>query len=216
MAYDLEEQERLDELKAFWIRWGNWITLGLTLVLLVVAGWRGWAWWELRQAGAASAIHEKMDDALRRGQLSEATPMASTLMNDYSRTAYASMAALRVARAQLDAGDAKSARTTLTWAVEHGRDSGIQAVARIRLAGMLLDEGVADRSQLDAGLKLLEGVPPAEMAGAWIDRRADLLAELGRADEARAAWTEALSKLDSNSPLRPLVQLKLDTFGAGS
>jgi predicted negative regulator of RcsB-dependent stress response len=54
------------------------------------------------------------------------------------------------------------------------------------------------------------------MAGAWIDRRADLLAELGRGDEARAAWTEALSKLDSNSPLRPLVQLKLDTFGAGS
>jgi predicted negative regulator of RcsB-dependent stress response len=126
------------------------------------------------------------------------------------------MAALRVARAQLDSGDAKSARTTLTWAVEHGRDSGIQAVARIRLAGMLLDEGATDRSQLDAGLKLLEGVPPGEMAGAWIDRRADLLAELGRADEARAAWTEALSKLDSNSPLRPLVQIKLDTFGAGS
>jgi predicted negative regulator of RcsB-dependent stress response len=137
-------------------------------------------------------------------------------MNEYIRTPYAAMAALRVARAQLDAGDSKSARTTLTWVVEHGRDLGIQAVARIRLAGLLLDEGVADRAQLDAGLKLLEGPPPAEMAGAWIDRRADLLAELGRGGEARAAWTEALSKLDSNSPLRPLVQLKLDTFGAGS
>lgn len=216
MAYDLEEQERLDELKAFWSRWGNWITLGLTLVLLVVAGWRGWGWWELRQASAASAIHEKMDDALRRAQLIEAAPMAATLMNEYSRTPYAAMAALRVARAQLDAGDSKSARTTLTWAVEHGQDPGIQAVARIRLAGLLLDEGLADRAQLDAGLKLLDGPPPAEMAGAWIDRRADLLAELGRGDEARAAWTEALSKLDSNSPLRPLVQLKLDTFGAGS
>lgn len=216
MAYDLEEQERIDELKAFWSRWGNWITLSLTLVLLVVAGWRGWGWWELRQAGAASAIHEKMDDALRRGQLAEATPMASTLMSDYSRTPYAAMAALRVARAQLDAGDSKSARTTLTWVVEHGPDPGIQAVAKVRLAGLMLDEGGADRSQLDAGLKLLEGTPPADMAGAWLDRRADLLAELGRADDARAAWTEALSKLDSNSPLRPLVQLKLDTFGAGS
>jgi len=80
----------------------------------------------------------------------------------------------------------------------------------------MLDEGVADRPQLDEGLKLLAGTPPAEMAGAWLDRKADLLAELGRRDEAKAAWTDALSKLDGNSPLRPLVQLKLDTLGAGS
>lgn len=216
MAYDLEEQERLDELKAFWARWGTPITLGLAVVLLVVAGWRGWGWWQMREAGAASAIHEKLDEALRRGQLAEAAPMAATLMKEYGGTAYAPLAALRVARAQIDAGDSKSARTTLTWAMDHGDDAGIRSIARIRLAGLMLDEGVADRTQLDEGLKLLAGAPPAEMAGAWLDRKADLLAELGRRDEAKAAWTDALSKLDGNSPLRPLVQLKLDTLGASS
>jgi len=215
MELDLEEQERIDELKAFWSRWGRWITIGLTLVLFAFAGWRGWQWWQARQATAAAEIAEQVEDALRRGQLSEAAPLAASLMNNYSASVPAPLAALRIARAQVDAGDGKAARKTLSWVLEHSKDPGIQAVARIRLAGLLLDEAVAEPALLAEGLKLLEGEPPAELAGLWLDRRGDLLVESGQTEAARKAWSAALERLDAQSPLRSLVQLKFETLGGG-
>ncbi|MFZ9505481.1 MAG: YfgM family protein, partial [Burkholderiaceae bacterium] len=50
MAYDLEEQEQLESLKAFWKKYGNLLMTGLTVVLLAVAGWRGWGWYQQQQA----------------------------------------------------------------------------------------------------------------------------------------------------------------------
>ena len=44
---DLEEQEQLDQLKAFWKRWGNLITWLLIAVLGAYAAWNGWNLWRL-------------------------------------------------------------------------------------------------------------------------------------------------------------------------
>lgn len=50
MALDLEEQEKLDELKAWWRQNGKWVASALVVFLLAVAGWRGWQTWTQRQA----------------------------------------------------------------------------------------------------------------------------------------------------------------------
>jgi predicted negative regulator of RcsB-dependent stress response len=81
-------------------------------------------------------------------------------------------------------------------------------MARIRLAGILLDE-----KAYDEGLKLLPMESAGEYAGAYADRRGDLLLAQGKSDEARAAWRQALEKLPERSPLRPLVEVKLDALG---
>jgi len=60
---------------------------------------------------------------------------------------------------------------------------------------------------------LLAGDPPARFAGAWADRRGDILFAQGKADEARQAYTASLEKLEPTSPLRQIVQLKLDALG---
>ena len=41
-AYDLDEQEKLGDLKAWWARFGNYVTAAITLVALGVAGNQGW------------------------------------------------------------------------------------------------------------------------------------------------------------------------------
>lgn len=211
MAYDLEQQDTIDELKAFWARWSTLITIVLTIALVAVAGWRGWGWWQIRQAQQAAALNAQMDDALRRGQLEQAAPVAASLMKDHPKSILAALAALRVARAQVDANDTKSAQATLNWAVEHGADPAIRALAKVRLAGILLDQG-----QFDSGLKLLADEPPVEIAGLWLDRRGDLLAEQGKPDQARAAWKSSLDRLAPDDPMRAVVQLKFDTIGGGS
>ncbi len=64
---DLQEQEQLDELKAFWKQWGNLITWVITLVMLGFAGWNGWNWYQRDQAVKASGLFEALDRAVQEG-----------------------------------------------------------------------------------------------------------------------------------------------------
>ena len=55
---DLQEQEQLDQIKAFWNQYGNLITWTLTLALAGFAGWNGWNWWQRSQATKAGALYD--------------------------------------------------------------------------------------------------------------------------------------------------------------
>lgn len=207
MAYDLQEQEQIDELKAFWNRYGNLILTVLTVVLLGIAGYRGWGWYEARQAAGASVVYDELRVAAAAKDASKVGQAAGTLFEDYGRTVYARMGALVAARAHAEAGDLKAAKAPLQWAIDKDDDE-FAHMARIRLAGLLLDE-----KAYDEGLKLLPMESAGEYAGAYADRRGDLLLAQGKSEEARAAWRQALERLPQRSPLRPLVEIKLDALG---
>jgi predicted negative regulator of RcsB-dependent stress response len=208
MAYDLEEQDQIDALKAFWNKYGNFLLTVVTVVLVAVAGWRGWQWYEQRQASAASVVYHQLQDAVEKRDVARVREVSGTLFADYSRTAYGQMGALMAARAYFEAGELKAARAPLQWAIDNARDPDFRHLARLRLAGVLLDE-----KAYDDGLKLLSVTDTGTYAGRYADARGDLLVAHGRRDDARAAYAQALQQLGPASPLRPLVQLKLDALG---
>ncbi|MEY3666187.1 MAG: hypothetical protein RLZZ153_2369 [Pseudomonadota bacterium] len=208
MAYDLQEQEQIDELKAFWKRYGNFLMTVITLVLLAIAGWRGWGWWQARQAAEASAIYDQLRAAVTAKDTGRVRESAGAIFEKYGSTVYGQMAALLAARAYLDAGDAKAARVPLQWAIDHASDDSFRHIARIRLAGVLLDE-----KALDQALGLLSASPPERFQGLYADRRGDILLMQNKPAEARAEYRKALEKLALDSPLRSVVQMKLDALG---
>lgn len=208
MAYNLEEQEQLENLKAFWKLYGNFILTVITVAALAVAGWRGWGWYQAREAAQASAVYEQLREAASARDVARVRAVAGTLFEQYGSTAYGEMAALVAARAYVDAGDPKAARVTLEWAVSNAKDDEFRHAARLRLAALLIDEKAYD----DAG-KLLAVDAPGKFAGEYADRRGDLLTAQGKPDEARAAYRKALEALGPDSPMRRLVQLKLDALG---
>jgi predicted negative regulator of RcsB-dependent stress response len=57
---DLQEQEQLDALKAFWKQYGNLITWALIAALAVYAGLNGWKWWQREQSAKAGALYEQL------------------------------------------------------------------------------------------------------------------------------------------------------------
>ena len=208
MAYDLEEQEQIAGLRAFWDQYGNFILSGVVVVLLAVAGWRGWGWYQDSQAAQASAVYERLQAAAEAKDMDRVKEAAGTLFEKFGGTAYGPMGAVVAARAWTDAGDLKAARAPLQWLVDKGGDDEFVQLARVRLAGILLDE-----KQYDEGLKVLaSGTVSARYAGVNADRRGDLLLAQGKKAEARKAWEECLSKLEDTSPLRRLVRLKLDSL----
>jgi predicted negative regulator of RcsB-dependent stress response len=211
MAYDLEEQEQLATIKAWWERWGNLVLTMATVVLLAIAGFNGWRWYERHEAGNAGALYEEFLGALAGSDVARKKELAGTLIERFGRTVYAPMAALQIAKANYEAGDLGAARAQLQWVIEKSGHDELAQLARLRLAGVLLDE-----KSYDEALKLLSGDVPAGLAVAFADRRGDVLIAMTKAEEARAAYKEALDKADAQHPLRSIIQLKLDALPAAA
>ena len=207
MAYDLQEQEQLDELKAWWGKYGNLILTVATVVLLGFAAHNGWRWYQRNQAEEAAGVYAELERAIAAREAERIGTLSATLTDKYGRTAYGPIAALQAARWGAESGDAAGARTRLQWVVEHAEHPEIVAIARVRLAGVLLDE-----KNYDEALKVLDSANATVHATAILDRRGDILFAQNRIDEARSAYRDALAKADAQHPLRQIIQLKLDAL----
>ena len=207
MAYDLQEQEQLDEFKAWWKKYGNLILTVATVVLLAFAAYNGWRWYQRNQAEAAAGVYAELERAMAARETERINALSTTLTEKYGRTAYGPMAALQAARWYAESGDTAAARTRLQWVIERSDHPEIVAIARVRLAGVLLDE-----KQFDEALKVLDGASSTIHATAIADRRGDILFAQDKIDEARTAYRDALTKAAAEHPLRQIIQLKLDAL----
>ncbi|QOY93301.1 tetratricopeptide repeat protein [Massilia sp. UMI-21] len=207
MAYDLEEQEQIANFKAFWARFGNLIMGVLIVALLSYAGYNFWQSHKRTQAVEASALYDELQAALAASDNAKTQRIAGDIQNKYEGTVYAPMAALAAAKAAFDATDLKTAKAQLQWAVDHG-DEEYQAIAKLRLAGVLLDE-----KAYDAALKLLGQSFPAQFSAEVADRKGDVLVAQNKIAEARQAYVAALAAMHKDNPGRQLVQVKLEAIG---
>lgn len=217
-AYDLEEQEQLDELKTWWKMHGNLVTGILVAVALAVVAWQGWNWWQRQQAAQASAIFSGLQTAAMQRDAKRSRELAGELIDKYSTTAYAGMGALLAARVQSDAGDARNARVQLAWAAENAKDQGLRELARLRLAAVMLDEKAYDEA-----IKQLAAEPAAAFAPRFAELRGDVFAAQGKRDEARNSYDMALTKFETlanddearqRGGYKEVLQAKRDALGA--
>ena len=205
---DLEEQEQLDQLKAFWKRWGNLITWALTAVLAAFAAWQGWNWYQRDQAAKAGAMYEEFDRAYNAQDLDKAAAAAGDLRARYANTGYAAQAGLQVAKLQLDMDKADDARQSLTWVADNGSEGPYRDLARLRLAGLQLDAKAYDEAA-----KTLDAIKSPEFAALVADRRGDALLLQDKRDAAKAEYQKALAALDKTQDYRRIIEAKLATLG---
>ena len=115
MAYDLEEQEQIATLKAWWNQYGNLITWVVTAALLSFAGWSGWKYYQRDQSGKAAMLYEEIVKAGDAKDPAKVARAAEDIKDKFSGTPYAQMGALTAAKSAFDAGDMKAAKTHLQW-----------------------------------------------------------------------------------------------------
>ena len=208
-TYDLEEQEQLAALKAWWTEHGGAVALGAMLVAVAVGAWNGWLWYQRSQSAQAAALYDVLQKAARANDLKATREAAGSILEDFPRSAYAPLAALVSAKVQFQAGDLKTARAQLQWAVDHAKGDEVRAIAALRLASVLLDD-----KETDAALKVLEVKPPPSFEALYASLRGDILTVQKKHSEARAAYKAALEKADPG-PLREALRLKLEALGEG-
>jgi predicted negative regulator of RcsB-dependent stress response len=207
MAYDLEEQEQIANFKAFWARFGNLIMGVLIVALLAYAGYNFWQSRQRSQTVEASALYDGLQTVLAAGDNAKVQRIAGDLKQKYESTIYAPMAGLAAAKTAFEANDLKTAKTQLQWVAENGNDE-YRAIAKLRLAGVLLDE-----KSYDAALKLVNEQFPAQFAALAADRKGDVLVAQNKIAEARQAYVAALAAMHKDNPGRQLVQIKLESIG---
>lgn len=208
MAYDLEEQEQIAVIKDWWGKYGNWVSTAVLAAVVGIAGVQGWRYYQTQQSSSAAMLYSQLDTAEKSNEAKKVQDIAATLASSHSATAYAGMAALRAAKSFVSANDLASARQRLQWVIDNAKEDEMRDIARLRLAGVLLDE-----KKHDEALKLLDVKHVASFDGLYADLRGDVLALQNKRAEARAAYQIALEKSDVRSPYRPLVQIKLDALG---
>jgi predicted negative regulator of RcsB-dependent stress response len=206
---DLQEQEQVDALKAFWQQYGNLITWALVAALLVYSGITGWQWWQREQSGKAGAMFDELDRAVAAGDTDKTARVFADLKDRYPRTAFAQQAGMLTAKLQVDKGKADDARASLNWVIEHAVEDEYRTLARLRLAALMLEA-----KQHDDALKQLDAVPDGPFAALAADRRGDVLLAQGKKAEARAAYERAYKLMDDKVEYRRLVDAKLTALGA--
>lgn len=206
-AYDLEEQEQLATLKAWWKQYGNLVIGTATLALLLLAAWSGWRWYQRTQAMEASSLYESLQAAARANDVKAVRDAAGTILEKYSSTAYAPLAALVSAKVNHQAGELKTARAQLQWAVDNARQEDMRSIARLRLAMVMMDEGAFD----DAA-KTIEAKPAEGFEGLFHAGRGDILLAQGKRADARASYKAGLDKA-TDPQLRESLRLKLEMLG---
>ena len=195
MAYDLQEQESLDELKAWWEKWGNLVLSVITVVCLAFAGYNGMKWWERHQAQEASVAYSSLQTAImQQSEPASVEKIVDALIEDAGSTVYGPMGALSASRYLESKGESAKAQE-------------FQTVARVRLAGFLLD----DKKYEDAVSLLTTAQPTDKQIALVNDRLGDAYFAKGDVVNARRVWQEAL-KHPIDPALMGFVQLKLQAL----
>lgn len=207
--FDLEEQEQIAQFKHFWATWGNLITWTVIIVMGGLASWNGYRYWQAHQAQRAVAMMDAVQVAAQAKDLERVQLIFGDLRKDYPRTAQAGQAGLLTAQELANGGKWKEAEEALTWVVDNATDEGYVALARLRLATVLIQE-----KSLDQALVQLSAAFPPEFAAVVADRKGDVLDLQGKKQEAIAEYQRALDALGEQVVYRQIVQAKLDALGA--
>lgn len=209
MAYDLEEQEKIDALKDWWDKNGSKVIIAAFVFAAAVLGWRGYQWYEQHQATKAMGYFEALEvAAAQNNQESKARLLAASeaLRKDHAKSGYTSRGLLIATEALYQQGDIEAAKAQLNWLINQNNEPAIVDVARLRLAGILLEQ-----ADYEAALQQLQA-STAAYAGLYADRRGDVYYAQKQTEQARAQWELALAEL-KDVAYAQIVQLKLDALG---
>lgn len=208
-ALDLQEQEQLAELKAWWHDNRTWLVGTLLVCAVVVGGWRGWHYYQNKQANDSAILYaEFVKQVETNSDTKRMNDAAAAVMDKYPASAYASRAALLVAQFNEQDKNAEKAKIQLQWVIDHSSEAGLKDVASLRLVAIFLDE-----KKYDEASKLLDAKHQKSFDGLYADLKGDVLSAQGKVEEAKTSYKLAYEKMDTKSAYRNLIQMKMDALG---
>lgn len=202
MAIDdlLDEHEQGERVRTWLRQNGAGIFGGVVLGIGAIAGWQWWQKDQVNKLAEANAQYDAVTRSLQSSDLDEAAKQVTALESGKAGI-YADLAALELAKAQVEAGKAEDAIKTLQALKAEGE---FKMLIDQRIARLLIETGkpadalaVLDNAEDSAGLEI----------------RGDALIAQDKRDEARELYRQSLGRLDVAAPQRRLLETKLADAG---
>lgn len=198
------DQERIEQIKTWWKKNSTAIILGLLIGVTGLVSWNIWSGHSERTGQRASELYDSLRAAVWMDQ-ELALDQGSRLMSEFKNTPYAHLAALELARLAVQRGERAEAEQNLRFVISGSRHAEQQALARVRLARLMLEDGRAAQA-----LELLNAPMPAAFSGIVEELRGDAHMLLGDTDAARLAYDRALAEQTTESDF---LQMKRSALG---
>lgn len=207
-TYNLDDQDNIDGIKTWWDKFGTAITILLTAFLVTIGGIQVWKYYQQQQAKQAADLYALLQQVQSSGEAEKIYDAAHLLTKGFPSSGYASRAALIAAQADAQADNNKRAIQNLQWIIDHAKETALHDLARLRIAGILLDE-----EKYDEALRILNAPHDDTFAGLYLDRKGDILVAAKKISEAQRSYQSAIEKLNKNNNYYNIVQMKLDALG---
>ncbi|MBU2898362.1 YfgM family protein [Vibrio hepatarius] len=197
--YDTEEQQ-VEAIKDWWKENGKSVILGAVVGLGGLFGWRYYQDSVIADQESASESYTKAVQQLAEsGADGEAALQGFIDTNNDSQ--YAVLAALQLAKVQVEAGEFDEALAQLEWAKTATEDQALVSVISVRLARLKSEQG-----DFDDALTELSAINDESWAGRVAELKGDILLRKGDSEGAYTAYVEAQQAKDASQALK----MKLD------
>ena len=207
------DDDQLAELKDWWQRNGKPLVTGGLLALVVVFGLQAWHKYQGNQSQGASILYQQLLETTLtpdgKPDPAQVADLAGKLKSEFGGSAYAQYGSLFVAKVAVDTGKLDDAASELKAITDKPVNPTLGEIARQRLAQVL-----AAQNKTDDALKLLDGDADKAFLATREELKGDLLVQLGRTDEANAAYQKAKAALSDEAAVGGL-QIKLDDLAKG-
>ncbi|HBC3426538.1 YfgM family protein [Vibrio parahaemolyticus] len=197
--YDTEEQQ-VEAIKDWWKENGKAVIIGAVVGLGGLFGWRYYQDTVIQASETASQSYTTAMNTLQeKGVDAQSDVQAFIESNEVKE--YSVLAALQLAKAQVEAKDFDAALEQLKWAQSNTKDAALSPLISYRIARIETEMGNFDAANTELGK-----VTDTAWAGRIAELRGDIALRQGDKDAAYAAYTEAQQAADAS----PTLQMKLD------
>ena len=204
MAYSIEEEQEINQLKDWWKENGKAIIVAFVLGVGGMFGWRYWQVYQTNQIIEASAGYEALVYGAEQNSAAQKVKLTEFVQVN-SKTSYAVFALLNEAKNAVARQDFIAASTALEQALAQSQDEILTSLAAVRLSAVQFQSG-----QLDNALSTLNQVKSASFNARKALLSGDI--QLAKGDQA-AAKSSFEQALQNGSPLeRQAAQMKLNNL----
>ena len=217
MAELRTEEEQVEAIKSWWKENGRSLLIGIVVAVAAVVGWKGWQQKVETESANASIRYQNLVESMlalqaspdAEDQRATAQHLADTIREEHGDTGYASMAALLVARAAMDAGELEQALQELDWVVKNGSSEELKQLALLRSARIQLARGEQQQAE-----SLLSKTTDSYFPSLVNELKGDLFVAKGDKAQAHEAYVRALETTSQQG--RPILEMKRDNVVPGA
>ena len=200
-----QTQLETQHFKNLWQKYGNAFTTIVLIILLIIVGWQYWQRREVKLTTQASAVYENLLVSYANQNSVQAQALANQIIDDYSRTPYATLAAFLLAKQAVEQHQLPVAIDKLQWVIKHTNDVSFKAIAQIRLARVLIAS-----QQAAQALDVIKAVTAKDFLAEADTVKGDSYVALKQFSLAKLAYQQALTLMPKDSPLYFYAEMKLN------